>query len=861
MQQYTSTPSVSDGIVSGTHQDTSYGYTALGQPSTITSPSGSWSYGYDRGGRMIQQSDPDTGTSTRTWDDAGELTQSKDANNVVLSYAYDALGRKTATYKTATQTSANLLDDWTWDTVQAGQLSYSEHHMANGAIWKQATTSYDGSGRPLSTTLTLPTGITAEAGFQPSYTTGYSYTSTGRLSTMSPATDGGLPSETEHFYYDSLGNPVALLGTNSIVTAATYSPYSEPTKYQLGGGNQLSSLNYDYDAQTRRLSSQALDTTTTEIQCYRYTALDQLSAAWSATDDCTSDPQSVGSSVVGGPQPYWTSWTFTPSGLRQLQVQHGLSGAADQTTSYTYDLSGHADALHTTSGATVASYGVDAAGNVTSRTQAGANLTLGYDQENRTLSMSGTGWASDYVHDADGTEILRHDSTTATLYLPGEELTRTNSTGTISGVRYYQFNGTEVAVRNVAVAFSPYWVMTDPHGSDQVAAMTTSSGVGPVVRRYLDPYGNPLGAASGGTWPDPRGFLDKPSVAASGTGTATAIQDVGAREYDPSTGRFLQVDPVLTAGDPQSLNGYAYADNDPIGKSDPSGLRFACDSGDCDKSGNDTSPSSPGDGSDPCNGPGGQRDCGGGGSSSAGTPAGPGGGSAGSGVGTAVAHCTDRSCVKRVIYQACSAKWEDTCDPVLDLQQQIQLVLSPMTSSAWGLVGLVATIAGIITLPEVLVGCTVAAEGCALAAAIATGDVSLINTVAVTLSNAIAAGSISAEGIAALNSAADSGNGIDESINTSVSAQRQARHVLDSPLYNGGGYFKDASDAQRVLDAYHSGDASILRTTGNGNVVVRYRGVTGYNNNPGAGYLNQPTDVFMIKGTKSVSIVPISPGG
>jgi len=109
--------------------------------------------------------------------------------------------------------------------------------------------------------------------------------------------------------------------------------------------------------------------------------------------------------------------------------------------------------------------------------------------------------------------------------------------------------------------------------------------------------------------------------------------------------------------------------------------------------------------------------------------------------------------------------------------------------------------------------------------------------------------------------AADSGNGIDESINTSVSAQRQARHVLDSPLYNGGGYFKDASDAQRVLDAYHSGDASILRTTGNGNVVVRYRGVTGYNNNPGAGYLNQPTDVFMIKGTKSVSVVPISPGG
>jgi RHS repeat-associated protein len=375
--------------------------------------------------------------------------------------------------------------------------------------------------------------------------------------------------------------------------------------------------------------------------------------------------------------------------------------------------------------------------------------------------MAGAGGSSDYVRDADGTELLRHDPTTATLYLPGEELTRTNATGAISGVRYYRFNGTEVAVRNAGVAFSPYWVMTDPHGSDQVAAMTTSSGVGPVIRRYLDPYGNPLGATSGGTWPDPHGFLDKPSVAASGTGAVTPVQDVGAREYEPGTGRFLQVDPILDPADPQSLNGYAYADNDPIGKSDPSGLRFACDSGYCDKSGTDMNPGGSGEGSDPCNGPGGQHGCGGGGSQSAGLAAGPGGGSTRPGTGTAVAQCTDRSCVKRVIYQACSAKWEDVCDPVLDLQQQIQLILSPMSTSGWGLVGLVATIAGIITLPEVLAGCTVVAEGCALAAAIATGDVSLINTIAVTLADAIAAGSITADGVAALNSAAETANGVD----------------------------------------------------------------------------------------------------
>lgn len=39
-----------------------------------------------------------------------------------------------------------------------------------------------------------------------------------------------------------------------------------------------------------------------------------------------------------------------------------------------------------------------------------------------------------------------------------------------------------------------------------------------------------------------------------------------------------------------------------------------------------------------------------------------------------------------------------------------------------------------------------------------------------------------------------------------------------------------------------------------GGIYVRYGGATGFNNNPGAGYLDQPTHVFSIKGTKTVSV-------
>jgi hypothetical protein len=94
---------------------------------------------------------------------------------------------------------------------------------------------------------------------------------------------------------------------------------------------------------------------------------------------------------------------------------------------------------------------------------------------------------------------------------------------------------------------------------------------------------------------------------------------------------------------------------------------------------------------------------------------------------------------------------------------------------------------------------------------------------------------------------------------TTISPQRQGRHLMGAPQYREGGYFKDQADAQKVLDAFHNRSATILNVTNTGQIKVKYPGVTGYNNNPKAGYLNQPTDVFLIKGTKSVSVVPTSP--
>ena len=105
------------------------------------------------------------------------------------------------------------------------------------------------------------------------------------------------------------------------------------------------------------------------------------------------------------------------------------------------------------------------------------------------------------------------------------------------------------------------------------------------------------------------------------------------------------------------------------------------------------------------------------------------------------------------------------------------------------------------------------------------------------------------------------GTVIDQSsIQTRISEQKQARHLTGTPQYKGGSYFHSAGDAQRVLNAFHNGSANVLGVTKGNHIVVEVPAVTGFNNNALAGYLDQPTNIFLIKGSSSPSIVPTTPG-
>lgn len=143
------------------------------------------------------------------------------------------------------------------------------------------------------------------------------------------------------------------------------------------------------------------------------------------------------------------------------------------------------------------------------------------------------------------------------MYLSDEEVTLTGST--LSGTRYYQLGGQTVAARTGTG--SVYYLTGDQEGSQTLAINSTNLAVS---ERFYDPYGNPVGTATG-AWPGGKGFQE------GTTDSATGLTNLGAREYDSGTGSFASPDPLLVPTDPQDLNPYAYAQDSPPTSEDPSG--------------------------------------------------------------------------------------------------------------------------------------------------------------------------------------------------------------------------------------------------------------------------------------------------
>lgn len=172
-----------------------------------------------------------------------------------------------------------------------------------------------------------------------------------------------------------------------------------------------------------------------------------------------------------------------------------------------------------------------------------------------------TGNRTSYVYDADGTRILKKIEGTGastTHYVGNSEYTRAQGASSTKLVRNYSINDEPVATRTSAGLTT---LVADHHNTAQLAIHDGPN----TVKRRTTPFGDPL-PPNTSAWPTDRGFLNKT------TDTTTGTTHLDAREYDPKLGRFLTIDPILDTADPQQMNGYAYANNNPVTRADPSGL-------------------------------------------------------------------------------------------------------------------------------------------------------------------------------------------------------------------------------------------------------------------------------------------------
>ncbi|WP_437023244.1 ricin-type beta-trefoil lectin domain protein [Streptomyces sp. enrichment culture] len=174
-----------------------------------------------------------------------------------------------------------------------------------------------------------------------------------------------------------------------------------------------------------------------------------------------------------------------------------------------------------------------------------------------------------YIYGPDGSQLLRIKDKQATLYLgeaevtvrPGGVLVHTQRTYSAPGgavMRYANGNGSEALV-----------ALAGDHQGSTYAEVALYGDMAVRIRKQ-DPFGNQRGTDTvGNDLQTHTGFLGATRDDASG------YQPLGARLYDPVVGRFLSADPVLDLNDLLQSNGYAYAHNNPVTMSDPTGLAIS----------------------------------------------------------------------------------------------------------------------------------------------------------------------------------------------------------------------------------------------------------------------------------------------
>ena len=254
------------------------------------------------------------------------------------------------------------------------------------------------------------------------------------------------------------------------------------------------------------------------------------------------------------------SYTYSYNAIGNLLS--GPAGTYDYAVATSSYANPHAVASITLS-TTTTSYAYDNSGNLTTTSQGTSTLaSYTWDYRNRMTQSTGTNATSSYVYDVLNQRIKLTENSTSTLFLTNNY----NITGS-STVKSIFANGILVANINKATSTAVIrYALTDHLGGTNLVTDTSNT-----VLQTIDYY--PYGARriNVGTDVSQREYIGQiyDEIA--------QLAYFNARYYNPTQGQFISQDPTFWSNkqnlqNPQSLNSYSYANDNPISLSDPTGL-------------------------------------------------------------------------------------------------------------------------------------------------------------------------------------------------------------------------------------------------------------------------------------------------
>jgi RHS repeat-associated protein len=500
---------------------TSTTYGAGSEVATQTDPRGLvTSYTYDGFSNVVTRNSPDSGNTSYTYDANDNMLTRTDARGTSVSITYDALNRELS----ETGSVSGEIKQFTYDTCTNGVGRLCSVTDRTGTI----NFTYDLWGR-INQKQEVMNGIT--------FTLAYSYDNYGELSSIT------YPSG-QVVSYSYLNGNIQSVFTSSVnlLNSANYDPFNRLLGWTWNNGRQV---NYTYDMDGR-LSNISAGTTTmayTRDNAWKIAGLNEVNPTLSMSYGYDSRNRLTTSNV-------WGTYAYDVNSNRTSYL--GSLGPL----SYTYGTTNNQLLTYNSN-----NVGVDAMGNITSKN----GLTLTYDDWGR-MRTSNNG-AGTYTYGVNGLDerVEKGSGSTTYYYIyagVGQLLGIYNNTGQAVDEMVYLNDKPVASVRSGTI----YNIETD-NLNTPVRVLDQNNTID-WSWEGKEPFGlsQPVQATVNGS-----PFIFNLRFPGQYADQETGLFQNGYREYDPTTGRYMEVDPLgLNAG----WNPYNYVGSNPLNFTDPSGLLF-----------------------------------------------------------------------------------------------------------------------------------------------------------------------------------------------------------------------------------------------------------------------------------------------